>query len=486
MRTNHIIHIGNRDTTGCLKTVKFGNTFAAKITSVIYKSYILERLLTLLLPLDVDEPPFSDKGVLHEEFPKEPIDGRINVCFEWLDRYTYIQHNYILFAFTIPKRDDCSELEMVSHLKRKCVVFIDKATKDIYLTKFRFGNNAYKGTILDGVLVKDNAKYPPLLQNYKRVYLKTKHIEGQKPLIENYDEIIDRYSKVEDGEDEEGEDDEDDEDEKEVEDQAKPQRPIIIDPEKIYENLKKVTKPIDYNSLYQTKKPYKNGVFVFFVQAVYALGGEQTDFSEKPNTDAISYGVCLKLHTDLLGNPDEYIEDLSIQPAILKNSVDTMYYTRHTKVHLRNPLSNDFLRYHPPYVDFRLRDTSAISHFFPLFDDKGNVFSKKYELFCCIKCTVIKTDFVYVFRLESTDTRFDQNANRGYAKVWTYEGTRYLRVIFHKIHPNRNLTEQPPVRMHCVGVRDKDTKKVIGYTPVRYPKKTRSLRSTMQRQVQKF
>jgi hypothetical protein len=175
-----------------------------------------------------------------------------------------------------------------------------------------------------------------------------------------------------------------------------------------------------------------------------------------------------------------------------------MYYTRHTKVLLKNPFSNDYLRYQP--LNFEVVDKKGtitfpkeyesleeyyqreLYHFFPLIDEQGRKFLDHYTVDDhAIKCQVHKTDDVYVYKLTSDDRRFNVNTNNGYAKIWTYEGTRYLRVLWHKIHIayKKNVKkdgkqvhpseiEDKPMFMYCLGVKSKQSKRYVGWTPVMY------------------
>lgn len=473
-----------------IKEVPFGDSFAFLVTSHTLRAYLAQRIVEWILPYREVFPP---NGMLTKEFPSEPLDGLIQTCFEWIRRYTYIQHNYMLFAFTVPEEPDSSDMKIIRYLHRKCVVFVDKVHQQFYLVKYRFGDEVFKGTLLDGVLLQDRAVYPALTPEH--------HPKDVKEIVpfklhRMYDIIINNTNLSESDEESsviEGEVMSESEEEPEV-----VQRPVISDPKELLENFRKTTTTLDFTDVFQQKRnPAK---YVFYIQSVYAVCGENREYSLEKLVNAISYKTCVALHVKLLGCKENYIEDKVLEPVELRNAVDTMYYTRHTKVLLKNPYSNDFLRYQP--LNFELKDKKGefsfgdeyksfddyyqreLYHFFPLFDEQGRTFLDHYEVDKhVIKCQVHKTDDVYVYKLTSDDRRFNPNTNNGYAKIWTYEGTRYLRVLWHKIHIayRKNIKkdgkpvhpseiEEKPMFMYCVGVKSKKTKRYIGWTPVMYIK----------------
>lgn len=480
-----------------LKEVPFGNSIGFLVTSPTLRSYIAQRIVEWILPFREVFPP---KGILAMEFPLEPVDGLVNTCFEWIRRYTYIQHNYMLFAFTIADEPDCSDLNIVQHLHRKCVVFVDKVHKQFYLVKYRFGDEIFKGTLLDGVLLQDRAVYNPLTPNYlSKDFTENKCELVDDAFSETSDNSSEESSDVKTSETSEGEETSNESSDKSSEEKIN-ERPVITDPVIILENYKKVTAPIDYRSIYQHyKDPPK---YVFYIQAVYALSGESIEYSLDKLVDAISYKTCISLHTKLLGNSSNYIYDAMLESVELKNAVDTMYYTRHTKMLLKNPFSNDYLRYQPTNglpvdingnlckntkISFKEWVKRDIAHFFPLIDKNGKVFMDHYTLDqYVIKCHVERTKDVYVYKLSSNDSRFDKTINDGYAKIWTYEGTRYLRVLFHKIHiayrknGNGSAQDDKPLYMQCIGVKNTSTNKYVGWTPILYDNNTNKPKSTKQ------
>jgi hypothetical protein len=473
-----------------IQQVPFGDSFAFLVTSHTLRAYLAQRIVEWVLPYREVFPP---DGILKHEFPLEPLDGLVQTCFEWIRRYTYIQHNYMLFAFTVPEEPDSSDMKIIRYLHRKCVVFVDKVHQQFYLVKYRFGDDVFKGTLLDGILLQDRAVYPALTPNHH-----PKDIKETIPfkLHRMYDIIVENTNL--DESDEELRPTHQDEMSISEEEPETIQRPVISDPKEILENYRKTTTTMDFTDVFQQKRnPAK---YVFYIQGVYALCGENQEYSLEKLVNAISYKTCVKLHTHLLGSPQNYIQDPVLEPVELRNAVDTMYYTRHTKVLLKNPFSNDYLRYQP--MNFELVDKKGLLtfpkeyenfddyyqrelfHFFPLFDEQGRKFLDHYTVDDhVIKCQVHKTDDVYVYKLTSEDKRFNMNTNNGYAKIWTYEGTRYLRVLWHKIHIayKKNIKkdgkqvhpseiEDKPMFMYCIGVKSKQSRRYVGWTPVMYIK----------------
>lgn len=99
---NH--HPSNRDNRGYssrvstfIQKVPFGNTYAFQIESDLIKGYIVEQLLRALIPS-------KDETYILKQFPKKPKNGRLNAIFEYILRYTYLQHNYILFLSNVEQR----------------------------------------------------------------------------------------------------------------------------------------------------------------------------------------------------------------------------------------------------------------------------------------------------------------------------------------------------------------------------------------------
>lgn len=491
-----------------LKQVPFGNSFAFLVTSNSLRAYLAQRVVEWILPFSEVFPP---NGILSYEFPlTQPRDGLIETCFDWIRRYTYIQHNYMLFAFTIENDAVIDKVKVWRYLKKKCIVFIDKVHQQFYLVNYKFSDEVFKGTLLDGVLLQDRARYEALTPKFHPkdvVSVPYKLRRTYKIIVENTDfnnDELKNNNEIKDvigtGENENcgtsvDSSVEDECDLNSSESMDCNSKPVVSDPLEMLENFRKVTQKIDYSSIFQQASQAPK--FVFYIQAVYALHGENIEYSLEKLMNAISYKACLKLQTHLLGNKNYYVPDDCLESAILKGAVDTMYYTRHTKILLKNPFSNDYLRYQPQIFPVKDKRGSLIPenatfdewikrdvfHFFPLFDEFGNRFDETYVLDrYVIKCEVQKTKDVYVYKLVSNDKRFDSTINRGYAKIWTYEGTRYLRVLFHKIHiayrkPRRGAArertsqkEDLPMYMYCIGVKHKSDGVYIGWTPIMYTK----------------
>ena len=104
----------------------------------------------------------------------------------------------------------------------------------------------------------------------------------------------------------------------------------------------------------------------------------------------------LNLQTHFFGDNTNFVEDKWLQPFDIKNSVDTMYYTRHTQVDLRNPYHNDYLRYHPK--QHPKYDETEYEHFIPQMTKDGQAWKDVYRLGPqMIPCTLNRTKFPYVF-----------------------------------------------------------------------------------------
>lgn len=86
-----------------------------------------------------------------------------------------------------------------------------------------------------------------------------------------------------------------------------------------------------------------------------------------------------------------------------------MYYTRHTQVNLRNPLHNDYLRYHPripPSPHDIAYPDSQYRHFIPEMTAFGEKWTQVYTLGDeIVKCELQRTEHPYVYSLKSQDDR---------------------------------------------------------------------------------
>ncbi len=479
-----------------LQQVSFGNSFAFLVTSHTLRAYLAQRIVEWILPF---REVFGKDGILKSEFPTEPLDGLIQTCFEWIRRYTYIQHNYMLFAFTVPEEPDSSDMKIIQYLQRKCIVFVDKVHQQFYLVNYRFGDDIFKGTLLDGVLLQDRAFYNVLTPEYEPKDV----IEVPFKLHRMYDIIVENTNldECEETSSSLGFHTMSVSEEEPLANMV--QRPIITDPNELLENYKKTTTTMEFIDVFQQKRNPPN--YVFYIQGVYALCGENQEYSLEKLVNSISYKACISLHTRLLGCKTNYIYDSILEPVEIRNAVDTMYYTRHTKILLKNPFSNDYLRYQPLNFDIKDRKGTItfpneyesfdkyyqkeLYHFFPLFDEQGRQFLDYYSVDdYAITCQVHKTEDVYVYKLTSSDKRFNEHINGGYAKIWTYEGTRYLRVLWHKIHIayRKNIKkdgqpvhpseiEEKPMFMYCIGIKSKQSNEYIGWTPIMYIKNVKQL-----------
>jgi hypothetical protein len=474
-----------------IKKVAFGNSFAFKIESRLLKALIAKGVLDNLLPFD------DGYKKTQKQFPTEPVDGFIDVAFEWILRYTYVQHNYLLMCYTIPELFDCSDIPTAIVLGRKCTVMINKYTQDMFLVSFRFSDDMYKGTILDGILLKDNCTYPDYFES---TYQSSQQlINGSIPdeLQNEFEQKVAHHKQQLETEKREYTFNEKREiffrdqpewylyyitglpldiisvfsqyyepyryqlDEEEQPEQPK-EKVVETDLSVVWENFKEITQTVDFSEVFKQKALPPQ--FVFHVQGVYRIFGEYIAYSPKKLVNAISYTTLLKMQKTLFQLDEHWIQDEWIQPFTIKNSIDTMYYTRHTQVDLRNPYHNDYLRYHPkchPKDDNNI-DECEYKHFIPEMTPEGELWGDVYELGKqLVTCTLHRTKFPYVYSLTSNDDRVEDD---DLAKVYTLECRRYIRVVLNKIHSDR----EKPVIFKCRPVIQKSNKEIIGWIPVKY------------------
>jgi len=156
-----------------IKKVDFANSFAFIIESNFLKAEILKGVIRAIVPFD------EGYEVLESQFPKEPLDGFIDIAFEWILRYTYVQHNYLLFCYTIPKVFECTDIPVATAVGRKCLVMINKYTQQMYLVNFRFSDQMFECTLFDGILLIDNCIYPDYFAStYNSI---SSHIDSDLP-----------------------------------------------------------------------------------------------------------------------------------------------------------------------------------------------------------------------------------------------------------------------------------------------------------------
>ena len=149
----------------------------------------------------------------------------------------------------------------------------------------------------------------------------------------------------------------------------------------------------------------------------------------------------------------------------MRNSIDTMYYTRHTQINLRNPFHNDYLRYHPqksPQQDNITSENSEFAHFIPEMTSNGVKWTDIYTLGNdMVSCHLERSKFPYVYTLKSKDPRVIDGQ---YAKVCTLEARRYIRVVLNKIHRQR----EQPTMFWCRPMLENKTNQILGWIPVRH------------------
>lgn len=472
-----------------IKKVAFGNSFAFKIESRFLKVQIAKGILSNLLPTK------NGFDALKKQFPQEPIDGFLDVAFEWIMRYTYVQHNYLMMCYTIPDLFDCSDIPTAIILNRKCTIMIDKYTQSMYLVSFRFHDDMYKGTLLDGILLKDNCVYPdyfestyqsstdltilklsPQLQSEynKRVKFHKSQPKRKYHFDENREiyfrdqpewylyyklklpkDVISVFSSYYEPYRYQIDEDE------EIQTQPKEKIPET-DFNIIWDNFKEITQTIDFSEVFKQKAlPAQH---IFHVQAVYQIFGEYIAYSPRKLVNAISYTTLLKMQKTLFESDKYWVHDELMQCFDIKNNIDTMYYTRHTQVDLRNPLHNDYLRYHPKChpKDKNNVDECEYKHFIPEMTEKGEMWGDLYEFGKqLVTCILERTEFPYVYSLKSKD---DRVKDRDFAKIYTLECRRYIRVVLNKIHTDKNR----PVYFKCRPVIQKSNKEIIGWVPVKY------------------
>lgn len=478
-----------------IKKVAFGNSFAFKIESNFLKAEIAKGVLGSLLPFDDDVEAFH---ALKSQFPKEPIDGFLDVAFEWILRYTYVQHNYLLFCYTIPELFDCTDIPTAIVLGRRCTVMINKYTQDMYLVSFRFSHEMFDGTVFDGILLKDNCIFPDYFENTYQSSMDWIDSPVPEDLQEEYCKHVSKYvqSKTE------GEPysfnpqreryfrdqpewhlhyvlgfptdvisvftqyfepyrNQIDEDENE-EESAPKEKIEETELKVVWENYKEITQTIDFSDVYKQRK--LPGMYIFHIQAVYRMFGDRMPHSPQKLVDAISYNSLLAVQTRILQSNEYYVKDEWIEPFVLKNSIDTMYYTRHTQVDLRNPYHNDYLRYHPRCdPDDEMNENECeYKHFIPETTENAEDWNQIYKLSKeMVLCELQRTKFPYVYSLSSHDPRVQEH---DYAKVYTLEGRRYIRVITNKIHADRTR----PLMIKCRPVIQRDNNEIVGWMPVKY------------------
>lgn len=446
----------------CTYRHQFADGNAVLIESPILKSHIVKTLMSSLLPYD------EGFEVLSSLFPQYPLEGFISCCFELIMRYTYVQHNYLLFAFRIPELFDCSDIEIVSKIGRNVVAIINKYTYDVYVTKFRFSEEVYKGTLLDGILVKDKCVYPDYFESEYTIINKFSErniSEENRKLFQEYlakhnqnklngvgYDVDNNSNNSSSAINQEQELCDDNNDLQEISKKVVSKEPVVNLLE-IKNNFANVTQKIDYTSIYRQRPlPAKH---YFYIQSVYQLCGEKIMYNKEKLVDAISYKTLLKLQS-VLFNGVNWIKDSWIEPFELKNCVDTMYYTRHTQVDLRNPFHNDYLRYHPQY-----NTPSEFEHFLPKMTEDGKLWKDVYTLSDdMFECVLTKTEYPYVYNL----ARKNKSDEEKYAKIMTLEGRRYIRVILNKIHSDKTK----PLRIMCKSVVRTIDNCVVGWTPVKY------------------
>ena len=518
-----------------LKQVSFADGTVYKVESDVLRSYIIEKVMDALLPFD------EGLCVLRSQFPLHPISGFIQCCFEWISRYTYVQHNYLLFAFHIPEQFDCKDIEIAMKIGRNCVCMINKYTYEIFIVNFRFSEEVFKGTLLDGILIKDNCIYPDYFEftlpseqfdenkfknSFKNqldeIMNKFKENEFQGNEIQQNENEIDENkfqgneiqkdeneideNKFQGNEIQQNEFDEN-ENEDEIQQNEFDENEIefhkikILDKKRLKENYENAMKEKDYNEIFkQQRSPSRH---MFYIQAVYQLNGQKIPYSPEKLVDSISYKTLLQLQTFL---SKYWINDEWFQPFELKNCVDTMYYTRHTQVDLRNPFHNDYLRYQPNITTVNDDETLLYDHFLPKMTQEGQLWKDMYYLSGkSFECILKKSEFPYVYELflhnnlknnnsknsnnnnsknnNSKNVNLNNPANNNpannnpknnnpknnpnqtekrYARLMTLEHHRYIRVILNKIHTDKTK----PLRMTCKRIHCRKTGKVIAWMPV--------------------
>lgn len=209
---------------------------------------------------------------------------------------------------------------------------INKYNYDIYLTNFRFSDEIFNGTLLDGILVKDNCIYPDYFEstfkpassklilndNTLMCYNKYLNYHEQHKNDVPYTFNIEHEKSVESSTNTINE-------QKETTSTQK-ERPIITDKDQLLKNFKSVTQVTDYNSIYKQRRlPSKH---IFYIQAVYQVCGTKTIYSTEKLIDSISYKTLLHLQ-NFLFDVKHWMKDNWLEPFELKNCVDTMYYTRY-------------------------------------------------------------------------------------------------------------------------------------------------------------
>ena len=480
-----------------IKKVAFGNSFAFKIESVFLKAEIARGVLGSILSFKDDREAWNAFNTSHTlQFPSEPIDGFIDVVFEHILRYTYVQHNYLMFCYTIPSLFDCSDIPTVMVLNRRCTVMINKYTQEMHLVSFRFSEEMFTGTVLDGILLEDNCIYPDYFEStFKPITDKSFQIPEE--LNSEYTELLDKYTQEKQTNQQynfiptpekyfrdqpewnlyyetglpEGiisiiseyyEPYRNQLEEEELASQQPKEKVVETDLRLVWDNFKEITQTIDFEDVYkQSRLPSK---FIFHVQAVYQMFGERIAHSDARLIDAISYSTLLRLQKQLFQSDEHWIKDDWIEPFQIKNSIDTMYYTRHTQVDLRNPYHNDYLRYHPqanPNSERNI-DECEYKHFIPEMTEEGEKWTDVYTLGKqLVTCTLHRTKFPYVYKLTSNDTRVEDGQ---LAKVYTLECRRYIRVVLNKIHGDRDK----PVLIKCRPVIQLSDNNIVGWIPVKY------------------
>lgn len=466
-----------------IKKVTFGNFFAFKIESNVLKAQIAKRVLSSLLIFD------EGFEALASLFAKEPIDGFINIAFEWILRYTYVQHNYLLFCF----RADSTEHQLLKVIGEKSTVMINKYTQEMYLVEFNFSNEMFNGTLLDGILLKDDCQYPDYFESTYRPSSDHASTPIPSQLKEVYDGYVKQYTQNKKNGEQYAFNSK-----REIffrdqpehylyyslefpldvidiftiyyepyrnqfgEQVVQPKEKVVVtDIPTIWENYKEITRTIDMKDVYkQARLP---PMHVFHVQAVYQLLGKKTSYSIDKLVDSVSYHTLLNIQQTLIQTDKHWVKDCQPpQPFTIKNSIDTMYYTRHTQVDLRNPFHNDYLRYHPRFPPSHPESEQEYNHFIPEMTSKGELWSDVYTLGNqLVQCVLNKTKFPYVYSLTSKDKRVKHFE---FAKVYTLEGRRYIRVILNKIRSDRNK----PVKMKCRSVILRKTGEIQGWVPVMY------------------
>lgn len=466
-----------------IKKVPFGNSFAFNIQSNYLKAEITKSLLGSLLIFDEGFKAFE------QQYPKNPIDGFLDAAFELILRYTYVQHNYLLYAFTFPIDTD---INIVNTIGRRCLVMIDKYNISFYIIKMRFSEDMFDGTLFDGILLCDECTFPDYFETTYQPSIQHTNSEIPHHLRKQFNECVQQAISNK----QKGQSYKFDSFSGELLPEEEPHRYLVqinippkiiemivqytvdkvhekievptekqihIDIPTVLENFKQITQTTDYSTIFkQSPIPPR---YIFHIQAVYQLKGDKIAHSIHKLVDEISYKSLLNVKRQLYTDNSSWIQDEWIDPFEMKNSIDTMYYTRHTQINLKNPFHNDYLRYHPqctPNQEEHTDKHSQYAHFTPTMSPNGEPWDDIYILGKEeVQCILARSKYPYVYTLNSKDPRI---RNGEYAKICTLEGRRYIRVILNKIHKQRDK----PLKMWCRPIIEKNTNEILGWIPVKY------------------